>query len=136
MGKVLGGLARRQDDYGVRDAGRREGRRQGVEVEIGDRFVGDDDDPRLRQQWADARAGAGQQPIADMNIVGTCAEVDADAFFRQHLGGRRRPVRRGQETTPVVWFRRSRCAVSAASTRSVVNSAGSSLVSTTRSASA
>ncbi len=67
--QALGGLAGRHDDRARRRCRSRPALQQGRQVQRGHGLVGDDDGALLRQHRRQQRAGAGQQAVADHDVV-------------------------------------------------------------------
>ena len=119
LGHALGGLPRRQEDGPVSDARGFQAPLQGLEMRrAGNIAVGDDDRIRPAQDARNLEAGPPQQPAADHDVVAARAKLDRD------------PLGLGHRTAPLA------CAASAFTTRSTTVLIGTSLLSTTRSASA
>jgi hypothetical protein len=94
MGEILAFLAGRQDDRVMGDAGGVEPLLERGEMQGGDVAVGDDDGALLRHQRRHQRAGAGDQPAADEDVVAAPGEGDGDGFEVAHLNRPLRAVRR------------------------------------------
>ena len=84
MGEVLGRLAGRQHDLAVAEARLVEGGEQRLEMQAGDGLVGHHDQPPVRQDLLDLRAGLGDQSRTDPDRVGTLAQGYGQAFDRVH----------------------------------------------------